>query len=104
MGKLFKLIGLAAGGFLAGILMAPKSGKETRADLKVKAEEAKKKAMKKADELKDVADDSKRSLKKSADVASHEANCRANRSRSCRAWRRGKDPRQPHRSGCQEDG
>lgn len=34
----------AAAGFVAGILTAPKSGKETRADLKVKADEAKKKA------------------------------------------------------------
>lgn len=34
----------AAIGMVAGILTAPKSGKETRADLKVKADEAKKKA------------------------------------------------------------
>lgn len=34
----------AAVGMVAGILTAPKSGKETRADLKVKADEAKKKA------------------------------------------------------------
>lgn len=32
----------AAIGAIAGILMAPKSGKETRADLKVKAEQTKK--------------------------------------------------------------
>lgn len=34
----------AAVGVAAGILTAPKSGKETRADLKAKADEAKKKA------------------------------------------------------------
>lgn len=37
------LIG-AAVGVVAGVLTAPKSGKETRADLKVKADEAKQKA------------------------------------------------------------
>ena len=44
MSKLIKLVLAAAGGFVAGVLLAPKSGKETREDLKAKAEEAKKKA------------------------------------------------------------
>ena len=44
------LIGAAAG-MIAGILTAPKSGKETRADIKAKAEELKSDADKK---LKDV--------------------------------------------------
>ena len=51
MSKLFKLAVAAVGGFVAGILLAPKSGKETRDELKAKAEEAKKNAIKKADEL-----------------------------------------------------
>jgi gas vesicle protein len=44
------LIG-AATGFAAGILTAPKSGKETVAELKVKTLRAKKEATKKADEI-----------------------------------------------------
>lgn len=73
MSKLFKLAVAAVGGFVAGILLAPKSGKETRDELKAKAEEAKKNAIKKADELKDVADEGKETLKKSADSAGKEA-------------------------------
>ncbi len=38
----------AAAGFAAGILTAPKSGKETRADLKIKANKMKASATKKA--------------------------------------------------------
>lgn len=45
------LIGAAAG-VVAGVLTAPKSGKETRADLKHKAVELKEKAGDKADEAK----------------------------------------------------
>src|SRR3546814_18321628 len=39
-------------GFAAGILMAPKSGKETRAELKQKADQAKQTAELKADQAK----------------------------------------------------
>ena len=53
------LIGAAAG-IVAGFLTAPKSGRETRADIKSKAEELKNQAAQKADEAKakvgDVAD------------------------------------------------
>ena len=42
----------AAAGLVAGILTAPKSGKETRADIKKKADEIKKEAAKKVDETK----------------------------------------------------
>ena len=48
MSKLVKLAVAAVGGFVAGILLAPKSGKETREELKLKADEAKKKATHKA--------------------------------------------------------
>lgn len=45
------LIGAVAG-VVAGILTAPKSGKETRADIKAKANEIKHEAGKKAEEVK----------------------------------------------------
>ena len=44
-------------GLAAGILTAPKSGKETRADLKLKANDLKDNATKKADDLKNKATD-----------------------------------------------
>jgi gas vesicle protein len=51
MGKLGNIILAAAGGFIAGVLLAPKSGKETREDIKQKATEYKGKAQ---DGLKEV--------------------------------------------------
>lgn len=42
----------AAAGVVTGFLTAPKSGKETRADLKKKADDAKDTTTKKADEVK----------------------------------------------------
>ena len=50
------LIGAAAG-FVAGILTAPKSGKETREDIKNVANDAKDKAVKKAGEVRRKAGD-----------------------------------------------
>jgi gas vesicle protein len=44
MQKLFKIALATAAGFVAGVLVAPKSGKETRKDIKHKAEELKGKA------------------------------------------------------------
>ena len=41
----------AAAGFVAGVLTAPKSGKETRADLKIKANEKKDEAIAKGKEV-----------------------------------------------------
>jgi gas vesicle protein len=49
----------AAAGVIAGILTAPKSGKETRADIKQKAAELKDKASARADEAKDFAEEYK---------------------------------------------
>ncbi len=51
MGKLLTVLLAAAGGAIAGLLLAPKSGKETRQDLKTKADEYKGKAN---DSLKDI--------------------------------------------------
>jgi gas vesicle protein len=48
------LIGAAAG-FVSGILLAPKSGKETRAEIKKDALKVKDTAVKEAEELKDKA-------------------------------------------------
>jgi gas vesicle protein len=50
------LIGAAAG-FVAGILTAPKSGKETREDIKTVANDAKDKAVKKAGQVRKKAGD-----------------------------------------------
>ncbi len=55
MSKVVKIVGAAAVGFIAGILLAPKSGKETRADIKRKAVEAKDFAVEKAGTVKEKA-------------------------------------------------
>ncbi|MET0980134.1 MAG: YtxH domain-containing protein [Candidatus Saccharimonadales bacterium] len=52
MNKGANIIAVAAAGFIAGMLLAPKSGKETRQDLKTKALDAKKAARIKAEDLK----------------------------------------------------
>lgn len=44
-------------GLVAGLLTAPKSGKETRADIKKKAGEIKDQAVKKGGEIRDKAED-----------------------------------------------
>ena len=64
MSKLFKLAVAAVGGFVAGILLAPKSGKETRADIKAKADELKAKSESKVDEFKKAADEALHTNKK----------------------------------------
>lgn len=73
MKKLLAVIGAAAAGFAAGILTAPKSGEETRADLRKKADELKVNADKKAKEAQKVAEDGveavKSVAKKVGDVA-----------------------------------
>lgn len=66
MKKLLAVIGAAAAGFAAGILTAPKSGKETRADLRKKADEAKVAAEKRAKQAKLAAKDSVDSIKTGA--------------------------------------
>ena len=51
MGKTTNILIAAIGGFVAGILLAPKSGEETRSELLSKADDAKKLARKKAKEV-----------------------------------------------------
>lgn len=63
MKKVLAIIGAAAAGFAAGILMAPKSGKETRKDLKKKAVKLKADTEKVAGKAAAVAKDSVDSLK-----------------------------------------
>lgn len=52
MTKVTNVVIAAAAGFVAGILLAPKSGKETREDLKNKALDAKEYAVETADRVK----------------------------------------------------
>lgn len=66
MKKALFAIAAAAAGFAAGILTAPKSGKETRADLKKKAGQVKQQAEKQAKRAKAAAKDSVESLKSGA--------------------------------------
>ena len=66
MKKVLTVLGAAVAGFTAGVLTAPKSGKETRKDLKKKANELKKDADKCAAKAKTVAKDTAASLKSGA--------------------------------------
>lgn len=63
MKKVLAIIGAAAAGFAAGILTAPKSGRETRKDLKKKAIKMKADTEKVAGKAAAVAKDSVDSLK-----------------------------------------
>ncbi|MDO4713025.1 MAG: YtxH domain-containing protein [Candidatus Saccharibacteria bacterium] len=77
MKKVIAAVGAIAAGFAAGVLLAPKSGKETRQDLKRKVAELKKKADKTAKQAKAAAKDSLGALKTGAqkvgDVAAETA-------------------------------
>lgn len=73
MKKVLAIIGAAAAGVVAGILVAPKSGKETREDLRKKAEEMGKTAQKQADQAKLAAKDSAESIKQGAHKVSDAA-------------------------------
>lgn len=85
MSKAMNTLIAAAAGFAAGILLAPKSGKETREEIRAKALEAKGRAGEKADEAMDVLKESAakaeveargmaQSVKKSAGTMAAEAN------------------------------
>ena len=70
MKKLLVVVGAAAAGFVAGILMAPKSGKETREDIKAKTAVLKGKADKQVKQaraaVKDGVESAKATAKKAA--------------------------------------
>ena len=66
MKKVLAALAAAAAGFAAGILTTPKSGAETRADIKKKADKMKVEADKKAKQAKAAAKDSLASMKSGA--------------------------------------
>lgn len=68
-----KLIAAAAIGFAAGILLAPKSGKDTREDLKHKALDAKDFAEDKVEYAKGLASDTTNAVKKGVNEVGDEA-------------------------------
>jgi gas vesicle protein len=82
MGKTTNVIVAAAAGFIAGVLMAPKSGEETRRDLKNKAYDMKDRAGQKAERLKDAARDAGDSLHRGMDNVTDEAKEMAKSARS----------------------
>ena len=62
---LLTVIGAAAAGYVAGLLTAPKSGKETRKEIKTKAQEVGK-------DLQGFKDDTLESIKKKAEALNDE--------------------------------
>ena len=73
MKKVLAALAAAAAGFAAGILTAPKSGAETRADIKQKAGEAKEFAVKQAGVVKDKASAGFAAAKKGAGTVAEDA-------------------------------
>lgn len=74
MKPLLKVITVAAAGFAAGVLLAPKSGKETRGDIKAKAVETKKYAINQAHRAKEIGAEGFATVKTGAKHAEDEAN------------------------------
>ncbi|MFZ1249922.1 MAG: YtxH domain-containing protein [Candidatus Microsaccharimonas sp.] len=95
MNKALSIVVVAASSFIAGILLAPKSGKETREDLKAKANDYKIKAdaglkevrkgakavkgevTEGVDAIKDIAKDASGDFKRTAGRVKEEASTRA---------------------------
>jgi gas vesicle protein len=73
MHKTAKVALVAAVGFVAGMLLAPKSGTETRRDLKIKANRAKLYAQGKSEKAKMAADEARGTLKTSVAGVNREA-------------------------------
>lgn len=73
MKKVLGFVAAAAAGYMAGVLMAPKSGEETRRDLKEKKAELEQKATVKKEQVKEVIDESAQTVKKGADALGDEA-------------------------------
>lgn len=69
MSKLAKLAVVAGLGVAAGMLLAPKSGKENRKDLKKKVEQAKKYMNEKAEQAQEMASEAKEMIDKEAKKA-----------------------------------
>ncbi|NLA43058.1 YtxH domain-containing protein [Candidatus Saccharibacteria bacterium] len=66
MRKLLTIIAAAGAGYVAGVLMAPKSGKETRKELSIKADKIKQVALNKAEDAKAAYDESAEKIKRGA--------------------------------------
>lgn len=66
MKKLLGLVAAAGVGYVAGLLFAPKSGKETRLDIKSKLDNLKETTSEKVDNAKDIYDESVAKVKKGA--------------------------------------
>ncbi len=79
MGKLSTVVLGAIGGFIAGVLLAPKSGKETRDELKQKATEGLEKAKSGANTVKGELTEGAESIKGIAKDAAKDASRTANR-------------------------
>ncbi|QHN43255.1 hypothetical protein GII36_05410 [Candidatus Mycosynbacter amalyticus] len=73
MKKLLGMAAAAAAGYVAGVLFAPKSGEETRKDLKAKKDELVDKAAVKKEQAKEVYEESSETVKKGAADISDEA-------------------------------
>ncbi len=73
MGKVFGVVTAAVAGFVAGVLLAPKSGANTRAELKRKADLARGFADAKAADLQGVADEANVAVKQTVGRAGKEA-------------------------------
>lgn len=73
MSRMINVLTAAIGGFIAGILLAPKSGKETREDLMNKAREAKDVATEQVDRVKDGVKEGYESMRSNAQDAAKEA-------------------------------
>jgi gas vesicle protein len=74
MSRLGKVVIAAVVGLAAGVLLAPKSGKETREDLKKKAMHAKKYANEKAQKAKMAAKEAGKTIADGTEVVNVEAN------------------------------
>ncbi len=85
MSKTTNVIVATIAGFVAGILLAPKSGKQTRQDLKNKAHHAKQYADDKAVQVKGAIHDGVDSLKQGVDKAGLEAKGMASSARTSAA-------------------
>ena len=77
MGKLANMVMIAAGSFVAGILLAPKSGKEIRRDLMNRANNYKSKASDSLDQVKKGADSVKNEVAEGAESIKNEVAKRA---------------------------
>lgn len=82
MKKLLGLVAAAAAGVAAGVLMAPKSGRETREDLKRKATDAKEYASDKKTRVQAAVKDGYESVRSTASTVKDEASGLADHAKS----------------------